>query len=72
MSLSFIKFFDPAREEDDLENFYMEREWRVNGNVDFHLSDISRITLPGSYPDRLKADVPGYQRRVTRSERAIA
>lgn len=70
--LSFIKFFDPAREEDDLENFYMEREWRVYGNVDFHLSDISRITLPGSYADRLKADVPGYQGRVTRSEHAIA
>ena len=66
--LSFIKFFDPAREDRDVDNFYMEREWRVYGNVDFQLSDISTITIPGSYVERLKADVPDYRGRVARSE----
>ena len=70
--LSFIKFFDPAMPEDDPENFYMEREWRVYGNVDFDLSDISRITLPGTYVDRLAAAIPGYQGSVARAEDVIA
>ncbi len=70
--LSFIKFFDPAKEDDDPENLYMEREWRVYGNVEFDLSDICRITLPSSYVDRLRTEVPRYQGLVTKSEDGFA
>jgi hypothetical protein len=55
---SFIKFFDPAQEQDDLQDFYMEREWRVYGNVNFHISNVSKITLPGEYVGRFGADFP--------------
>src|SRR5260221_7271955 len=70
--LAFIKFFDPAREQADLQNFYMEREWRVYGNVDFHMSNVSRVTLPGEYVGRFEADFPAYEGHVAKSEDAIA
>lgn len=31
--VDFIKCFDASKPEDDLENFYMEREWRVPQNI---------------------------------------
>lgn len=62
---SFIKFFDPSADQGDEQNFYMEREWRVYGNVDFHLSDVVRITVPDAYVNKLKIDVPGYGGTVT-------
>lgn len=69
--LGFVKCFDPGRDEDHDENYYMEREWRVLGNVDFELSDVSRVTLPSSYGTRFRADFPAYTGDLTFAEDAI-
>jgi hypothetical protein len=61
---SFIKFFEPGLDDSHNENFYMEREWRIVGNVQFKLIDISRVLLPQEFGHRLRADVPEYAGQV--------
>lgn len=52
----FMKFFDGGRPEDDVENFYMEREWRLIGVATFGLSDIACLYVPPEFVDRTVAD----------------
>jgi hypothetical protein len=61
---AFIKCFDPALAEDDPDNFYMEREWRVLGAVSFQRSDVRRVILPEELAGRLREDVPDYTGQV--------
>jgi hypothetical protein len=61
----FIKVFDDAVAEDNPNNFYMEREWRVLGNMRFEVSDVYRVILPESYAGRLREDLPDYQGQIT-------
>jgi hypothetical protein len=63
--LSFIRGFDSRLSADDSKNYYMEREWRVVGNVNFNLDDVSRIIIPKSYAERLRQDIPGYRGELT-------
>jgi hypothetical protein len=63
--LSYVKFFDHSLADDDPSNFYMEREWRVVGNVQFTLSDVTRVLVPPSYGSRLRLDVPEFAGQVT-------
>ncbi len=62
---SFLKFFDASKPEDHPEHFYMEREWRILGNLHFTLHDIRRIILPESYAPRLREDLPKYVGQIT-------
>lgn len=62
---SYLKFFDESRSDDDPENFYMEREWRVTRNVAFSLDDVYRVFLPAGYARRFREDVPAYSGQVT-------
>jgi len=62
---SFAKYFDAARADEEPDNFYMEREWRVLGNVGFELKDVYRIILPRHYSERLRTDLPTYVGQVT-------
>ncbi len=62
---SYVKFFDDKLAEDDPENFYMEREWRVVGNVRFAMGDVARVFIPRAYGERLRQDVPGFYGQVT-------
>ena len=57
---SFMKEFGKATEDDSEKNYYMEREWRVWGDVNFELSDVFRIILPKSYVGRLKKEPVSY------------
>lgn len=68
--LSFVKFFDPSHLDDDQENYYMEREWRVFGNVEFGLADVARLTVPRAYQSKLKDDLPDYSGAVFVAEDA--
>ena len=43
---SFVKFFQEGLPPDDDKNYYMEREWRVFGNLDFTLNDVRRVIFP--------------------------
>src|ERR1035438_5309632 len=40
---AYLKFFDESKVDDDPDNYYMEREWRVLGNVQFTLEDVARV-----------------------------
>jgi hypothetical protein len=62
---AFVKCFDETRADDDNENYYMEREWRVLGDVAFSLEDVSRVILPEEFAKRCRADVLGYYKQVT-------
>jgi len=55
-----MKFFTSGLTEDDDENFYMEREWRLPDGLAFRLSDVARIFLPQDYRLRFQEDVPNY------------
>ncbi len=57
---SFMKCFDPALPENDERGFYMEREWRVLGSVEFDLDDVTRVVLPPAYARRFRSDMPHY------------
>jgi hypothetical protein len=59
-TFAFVKAFNSAEPEDSRENYYMEREWRVYGDVLFEMSDVHRVILPRSYCDRFPRDCPRY------------
>lgn len=62
---SFIKVFDPDKEDDDPDNYYMEREWRGLERIEFSVSDITRIILPSIYIKRFFQDLPDYNSHLT-------
>jgi hypothetical protein len=62
---SFVKCFGAQKSFADDTNYYMEREWRVAGNVQFSLNDVCRVFLPSSYGARLRADLPTYTGQIT-------
>ncbi|MDD2734452.1 MAG: abortive infection system antitoxin AbiGi family protein [Desulfuromonadaceae bacterium] len=57
---SFIKFFDSSISEEHEDNFYMEREWRLVGELDFTINDIETIFMPRQYSRRFHDDCPEY------------
>jgi hypothetical protein len=58
--LGFVKGFDSNLQEDDPNNYYMEREWRVLGNMPFARKDVQRVIFPRAYAERFRQDVPDY------------
>jgi hypothetical protein len=62
----YLKTFDPSLKEDDADNYYMEREWRVLGRVTFQQDDITRVLLPPAYIDRLQDDEPSIRAELQR------
>ena len=63
--LSFMKFYDHTLPDDHPDNYYMEREWRVLGNLQFQLSDVTRIILPREFATRFRRDLPEYVGQIT-------
>ncbi len=57
---SFVKFFDQGLAPDDDKNHYMEREWRVFGNLDFALDDVRRVIFPRRFARSFREQVPDY------------
>jgi len=60
-----VKFFDHTLPDDHPNNFYMEREWRVVGNVQFSLPEVVRVLVPSQYGTQLRKDVPEFTGQVT-------
>ena len=60
--LSHLKFFDPATAEWDHDNYYMEREWRVNQDVLFELDTVRRVIIPPAYARQFRKDFPRYDK----------
>lgn len=67
---SYAKFFDSPAPDEDPSNHYMEREWRVLGEVRFSLDEVTRVVLPSRYARRLREDVPEYAGQVVFGEPA--
>jgi hypothetical protein len=65
-----LKFFDPLLGADDESNYYMEREWRVAGSVNFKLSDLARVIVTTGFESRLRDEFPDLCDRVTGLEAA--
>ena len=62
---SFIKCFETTRAVDDEANYYMEREWRVAGHVNFALNNVARVYLPEAYARRFRVDSPAYVGQIS-------
>ena len=64
----FIKYFDASAPDEAEANVYMEREWRVIGDVKFTLSDVHRVFMPEHYAERFRKDLPNYTGQLTFSD----
>lgn len=64
-AFSLVKAFRGDSADDDPENYYMEREWRRYGDLDFALGDVCRVYLPERFAKRLRENLPGYHGQVT-------
>lgn len=62
--LAFIKPFDATLSENDPRNFYMEREWRKYGNLQFTPDKVNRVVVPTAYLERLAKDFPDYKAKA--------
>jgi hypothetical protein len=62
---SFVKYVDDSTSDEDPANVYMEREWRVWGEVNFELSDVYRVFLPEEFAERFRTDLPEYTGQLT-------
>ena len=56
----FFKFFKGGLEDSDEQNYYMEREWRILGSLNFELSDVVRVIIPKEYELRFRQAFPNY------------
>ena len=56
---AFTKFFDESLSEEHVDNFYMEREWRVSGFVEFELADIKKVYVAPGFRERIELEFPG-------------
>jgi hypothetical protein len=54
---AFVKPFHASTADTGPENFYMEREWGVLGNVDFGIDDVYRVFLLPGYARRFRDDL---------------
>ena len=66
--LSFIKFFESNKSDEVPDNYYMEREWRLLGNLKFNLKDVCRIIIPKAYAKDLRMDLPEYDGQISFSD----
>lgn len=62
--LSHLKFFDPSVADWHKANFYMEREWRISGDVAFGLRDVRRVIVTEGYAQKFRRDFPKYSGEV--------
>ena len=62
--LSFLKFFEYPLDDEDPENYYMEREWRLHGELRFDVHDVRRVFFPEAYAQRFRKEMPEYAGQV--------
>lgn len=59
--LAFIKPFDSELEQDNPDNFYMEREWRKHGNLKFEPDQVCQIYVASpKYALDVKSEFPHF------------
>jgi len=65
---AFLKPFDASKSDADEDNYYLEREWRIVGNLPFSLDDITRILIPERYGKELRECLPEYYGQISFTE----
>jgi len=60
-----IKPFHGSLADEDPENYYMEREWRIYGSLNFALENVRRVYLPERFAKTFRDDLPEYFGQVT-------
>jgi hypothetical protein len=58
--MPFFKTYDAHLSENDIENFFMEREWRRFCALEFVPEQVASIVVAPGFADRLKNDFPEY------------
>lgn len=62
--LSYVKFYNHNKADNDPDNYYMEREWRSLERIEFQLNDIKRVILPYTFANRFYKDFPDYNAQI--------
>ena len=62
--MAFIKAYDSTLPEDDLQHFFMEREWRKFGSFGFQPGQVTTIVVAPDYVEQAKTDLPEYTDRI--------
>ncbi|PZD88042.1 hypothetical protein DTX80_03800 [Bacilli bacterium] len=65
---AYFKPFDASKTDADEDNYYLEREWRIVGDVKFHIHDITRILIPERYGKKLREMLPNYYGQISFTE----
>ncbi|WP_085991149.1 abortive infection system antitoxin AbiGi family protein [Oceanobacillus senegalensis] len=65
---AYLKPFDASKTDADEENYYLEREWRIVGDVPFVMNDITRILIPERYGKKLREVLPDYHGQISFTE----
>jgi hypothetical protein len=65
---SFLKFFDHRLPDNDENNYYFEREWRILGRLKFIIEDVCRIIIPRKYAESFRSDFPNYHGQLDFSD----
>ena len=63
-----LKFFTAGLAENDPDNFYMEREWRVPEGLAFAMNDIERLIMPREFGPSRVLGMPAFARRIPRPQ----
>lgn len=61
---SYFKFFDHRKADDDPDNYYFEREWRIVGNLRFTLDDVKTVLIPSEFSRAFRERFPEYVGQV--------
>lgn len=61
---SYFKFFDHRKADDDPENYYFEREWRIVGNLKFTNDDVKTVLFPSKFSKPFRESFPEYSGQV--------
>ena len=60
--LQYVKLYDATLPDDHPDNYYMEREWRSLGNINFTIDDIKTLYLPNKeYISKFIKEFPKYK-----------
>ncbi|MBA7526899.1 hypothetical protein ES705_19070 [subsurface metagenome] len=64
----YMKAWNHDNNEEDPENYYFEREWRIIGNLKFQLGDVVRIVLPRKYAKLFREEFKNYNGEIIFSD----
>lgn len=62
--MPFIKTYDAHLSEDDTQNFFMEREWRQFGALNFEPDQVASIVVAPGFAEQLTKEFPEYVGRI--------